>query len=217
MIENACAMADAGAAVAVATAPAYFAYIPDELETIFLGFADASPVPVIIYDMPQFVQAKLNFDLVKRLADHQNIIGLKDSSADVDGFKALLNLFQERRQFHLLQGKEHLLADSLSLGASGFVVSLIHLNPKPFIALKRAAKAGETAKAQEIQKQIAKVMEMSEAQFKARPAISNLYHVLNLVLQRRGLCANIVLEHEGECPPYLAKLVNELLSILNAV
>ena len=102
------------------------------------------------------------------------------------------------------------------LGASGFVVSLIHLNPKPFIALKNAANAGDASRVKAIQEHIANVTKLADAQFKMRPSISMLYHILNHVLCGAGVCDNILLEHEGTCPPDLAKLADELVDILNA-
>lgn len=73
MLENARAMADAGAHFAVVTAPGYFVYSQQEVETIFLKFADASPLPVMIYDIPAFAGMKLDLGMVRRLAGHQCI------------------------------------------------------------------------------------------------------------------------------------------------
>ena len=80
MLENAQALAHAGATAVVLACPGYFNYSESETEAIFLNFADHSPLPVMIYDIPAFTGAKLNTDMISRLAQHENIIGFKDSS-----------------------------------------------------------------------------------------------------------------------------------------
>ncbi|MFN8411943.1 MAG: dihydrodipicolinate synthase family protein, partial [Anaerolineales bacterium] len=59
MLENARAMADAGANIAVATVPSYFHYNQTEIESIYLRFADSCPLPVMVYDIPEFTNVKL--------------------------------------------------------------------------------------------------------------------------------------------------------------
>ena len=154
MMDNIHAMADAGAQVAVVTAPGYFTYNTEEIETIFLKLADTSPLPVMLYDIPGFARVKLDGDMVVRLARHGNIIGFKDSTADFERFRGLLVALSELPDFYLLQGKERVLADSLFLGAAGFVVSMVHIAPATFVALRRAARAGNREAAERIQTEI---------------------------------------------------------------
>lgn len=216
MLENAHTFADAGAQVAVVTAPGYFAYSQSEIETIFLRFADASPLPVVIYDIPAFTDVELNSEMVARLAHHENIVGFKDSSADFGRFDALSAQLRELRGFNLLQGKERLLADSLGIGASGFVVSLIHIDPYPFVALYRAVRSGQMETARRLQAEINKVIGLVEECLARRPETSTLFHFLNWTLTHRQLCANILLEHEGECPQWLADKARSAVEICAA-
>lgn len=211
MLEKARAMADAGAQVAVLTAPAYFNYSQQEVEVIFAKFADASPLPVVIYDIPVFTGMKLNVDMVCRLARHENVIGFKDSSADLERFLELLNALSAMDDFYLLQGKEHLLADSLLAGASGFVVSLLHVDPFPFVAMYRAGRTGDRELACRFQEKVTAVMQLMVASFERRPEISTLFHFLNHALRERGICENILLDHEGECPDWLAENAEKAL------
>ena len=89
MIENAQAMAESGAQYVVATVPGYFKYNQTEIETIYMEFADSSPLPVMVYDIPEFTNTKLNIDMVLRLAKHERIVAFKDSSADFSRFKRI--------------------------------------------------------------------------------------------------------------------------------
>jgi 4-hydroxy-tetrahydrodipicolinate synthase len=217
MIENAMAMADAGAQIAVVTAPGYFHYNQDEVQHIFMEFADGSPLPVLIYDIPGFAGIKLNSNVVESLSNHGNIIGLKDSSADMDQFRQLIGILRKLPNFYLFQGKEHLLADSLIEGASGFVVSLLHIDPRPFVLLDLAARSGQASTARKIQTGISRLLGVIEDCFKRRPETSTLFHILNAALIKRKVCSNILLEHEGECPAWLAEKVDEMVELCSAI
>jgi 4-hydroxy-tetrahydrodipicolinate synthase len=217
MSENARAMADAGAQIAVVTAPGYFHYNQEEILHVFMEFADRSPLPVLIYDIPGFAGVKLRRYVVERLAGHENVTGLKDSSADMDQFRQLIGTLNDQQSFYLFQGKEHLLADSIIEGASGFVVSLVHIDPRPFVLLDQAARSGQILKAQQIQRGITRLLVLIEECFKQRPETSTLFHILNVALNRRRICSNILLEHEGKCPIWLAEKVKEAMQLCSAI
>ncbi len=213
MLENASAMADSGAQIAVATVPTYFHYNQIEIETIYSKFADASPLPVIVYDIPEFTNVKLSNAMVLRLARHGNIIGFKDSSADMDRFKYLVETLQSFPDFYLMQGKENLIASSLAMGASGFIVSLMHINPIPFVGLYRAVRARDEQKANLIQDVINQVIRMVKESIERRPESSTLFHLLGYALQKRGICKNILLAHDDKAPDWVfenAQLAIEL-------
>ncbi|NOZ50045.1 MAG: dihydrodipicolinate synthase family protein [Chloroflexi bacterium] len=216
MLENVYAMADAGAQMAVVTAPGYFRYNQKEIETVFLKFADASPLPVLIYDIPDLVGIKLDVEMIIRLARHGNIVGIKDSTADFVRFKKLLTGLGDLSDFYVFQGKERFLADSLLAGASGFVVSLVQIDPRPFVALHRAVRSGKIEVARRIQAEISKVTGLIEESFKQRPETSTLFHFLNWSLRHRRICDNILLDHEQDCPPWLADTARKVFEICKA-
>jgi dihydrodipicolinate synthase/N-acetylneuraminate lyase len=218
MLENAQIMADSGASIAVLTGPCYFNYNTQELEYIFTKFADNSPLPLTIYDIPVFTNSKLDTSMLSRLARHENIIGFKDSSADLERFKELLSAFNyDIDDFYLIQGKEHLLLESILNGASGLTVSLLHIDPKPFIALYNAAVKGDVKLANHFQEQITQIMEFVNSSIKRRPEISTLFHVLNYALGKHGICDNILLEHEGDCPGWLAEQARKAMDVYKPV
>jgi 4-hydroxy-tetrahydrodipicolinate synthase len=213
MLENARVMADAGAQIAVATVPGYFKYNINEIETIYQEFADASPLPVMVYDIPEFTNTKLDEGMILRLARHGNIIAFKDSSADFGRFQELLAALEVQPDFLLFQGKENLLFDSLRLEASGFIVSLIHLAPATFFHLYRATRAGEFEKAAAIQAQIDRVITVVRESIEKRPESSTLFHMLNYAVRQRGVCENLLLEQDDDAPAWLlekAQLATEI-------
>lgn len=205
MLENAHAMADAGATIAVVTAPGYFNYNYAEVETIFARFADASPLPVMIYDIPGFARMTLSRDMILRLARHGNILGFKDSTGDFERFQELVLALTDRLDVYLLQGKERFLADSLLLGASGFVVSMVQIHPAPFVMLRQAVRSGDAAEARRLQTEIGHLMDLIEGSFALRPETSTFFHLMSQALRHRGVCENLTLEHEGECPTWLVE------------
>jgi len=217
MLENTRALADAGADVAVLAAPGYFTYSQKEVEAIFLKFADLSPLPVMIYDIPDFAGMKLEVRLMETLARHDNVIGFKDSSSDIASFKRLLTVCGEHTNFYLLQGKEHLLAESIQSGASGMTVSLVHVNPHVFVALYHACRSGDLSLASQLQSCITEVMNIVIACFKRRRESSTLFHFLNCVLKEQGYCENILLEHEGLCPHWIANAAQKAMHVFESV
>ena len=106
-----------------------------------MRFADASPLPVMVYDIPVFAKVKLDWEMVQRLARHGNIIGFKDSTADFSRFKSPIRLLDEIPDFQLLQGKERFLVDSLLAGATGFVVSMVQVDVRPYVGLYEATRS----------------------------------------------------------------------------
>lgn len=213
MVENAQAMADAGAQIAVVTAPGYFIYSQAEIETIFLKFADASPLPVVIYDIPVYAGVKLDWQMVRRLARHGNIIGFKDSTADFDRFKAPIALLDENPDFQLLQGKERFLVDSLLAGAKGFVVSMVQVDARPYVALYQATLSGELELAHRLQTEVSRAMDLYVGGIERQPVASTFFHFLNWSLRYRQICDNLLLAHEGDCPSWMAEVGERTVEI----
>ncbi len=162
-----------------------------------------APLPVIVYDIPEFTNVKLADEMILRLARHGNVIGFKDSSADLERFKGLMEALQSLPDFYLMQGKENLIAESLRMGASGFIVSLMHIDPHPFIGVYRAIRAGNFQVGASIQTEINKVIHLVKESIDQRPESSTLFHMLNYALQKRGVCKNILFDHDDAAPAWI--------------
>lgn len=213
MLENSQIMADAGAKAAVITAPGYFHYSQEEIGKVFRDFADKSPLPVMLYDIPDFAGVKIDQNVILDLAKHENVIGFKDSTNDFDRFEVIFSHLQNRKDFYLFQGKERWLTKSLQMGASGFVVSMIHIEPSLFVGLYNAVRHNDTALATHLQNTINQVMDLVVAMFEKRSETSTLFHFLNHVLKIRKVCENIILDQDGECPNWLCSVAEEAYSI----
>ncbi|MGB6122405.1 MAG: dihydrodipicolinate synthase family protein [Bacteroidota bacterium] len=216
MVEHAKGAADAGAHFAVVTPPGYFQYEQHEIETILMRFADASPLKVLLYDVPVYTGSQLALDSITRLMRHGNIVGMKDSTADEGRLQEVLGVIRDAEGVYFLQGKEHLLATTMLSGGSGVVTTFSHFLPRPFVTLCGTALSGGKETAEAIQRQITRLYQLVVGCLEKRPGISTLFHMVNIALQRRSVCRNIMLEHEGECPGWLREETARAMEISEA-
>ena len=103
--------------------------------------ADESPVPVILYSMPPLTGITIEPETVARLSRHQNIVGIKDSSADVAGFRNTVT--QVDKDFAVLTGNGTVLADTMMAGACGAVLAVACVAPDLCSEIIRAVSDGQ--------------------------------------------------------------------------
>jgi dihydrodipicolinate synthase/N-acetylneuraminate lyase len=77
---------------------------------------------------------------------------------------------------------------------------VIHLAPRTFVELHRAVRSGEDEYADSIQAGIDRMMDLVFGCLRDRPESSTLFHMLNVALMERGVCDNILLDHDGDAP-----------------
>ena len=115
----------------------------------------AVQLPVLIYNIPQSTHNPFHADAIAALAREPRVLGVKDSSADLWGFQRHLTLKKNQRpDFKILQGDEHVLAASLLLGADGLIPGLANVAPHYFVAMVRAARRGDIQTCREIQERV---------------------------------------------------------------
>jgi 4-hydroxy-2-oxoglutarate aldolase len=151
---SACQMvAERGAEAVLVRPPSYFRsqMTPEALRDHFLRVAECSPVPVILYHVPKFVPVDLVPDLVGRLVEHPNVVGIKDSSGDLKNLGALTEACADRASV-LVGSGSHLYA-GLELGVTGGILAVALIAPAESCAVMdawRAGRAAEAGRAQEI-------------------------------------------------------------------
>ncbi|MGW0820033.1 dihydrodipicolinate synthase family protein [Streptomyces sp. NPDC002845] len=138
---------EAGADAVVVTAPFYTRTHPVEIARHFRLIASRSSIPVFAYDIPASVHAKLDAELVLELATDGTLTGLKDSSGDLAGFRAVVAGARARPGFSVLTGSELLVDSALALGAHGAVPGLANVDPVGYVRLDRLCRAGDRERA----------------------------------------------------------------------
>ena len=139
-------LARPGVECVVATSSYYYPLADqDALRGHFLALADAAPVPLVLYNIPQNTATNLSPSTVGELAAHPNIVALKDSWGDMFQFQEYMAVTPEA--FPILQGREQLAAASLWLGADGVISALANVAPQLLQELVAAVRSGDRSAA----------------------------------------------------------------------
>lgn len=146
--------ADWGYAVALVKPPHYYRphMKPQVLMDHFRRVADASRIPILLYSIPQFTGIALEAGDVAELAKHANIIGIKESSGDVQRVAAILARAPE--DFQTLVGSTKTLHASLMIGARGGILALACVLPELCAELYARASRGDAEEAQQLQQRL---------------------------------------------------------------
>jgi 4-hydroxy-2-oxoglutarate aldolase len=118
----------------------------------YLSVADASPVPVVLYSMPDLTGISIAPETVARLSEHENIIGIKDSSSDILNLAEMLRLVPA--DFAVLTGNGPLLYAALSAGARGAILAVGCVAARLSIAIFEATRAGAYERALDLQRRL---------------------------------------------------------------
>jgi 4-hydroxy-2-oxoglutarate aldolase len=125
---------------------------PETQLAFFRAVADASKLPILIYDFPQMTGIDLPLEVVAELAAHPNIIGIKESSADLVKIASLTaNL---PAHFQILVGSSAKFHDCLRLGATGGILAIANAIPRATKLIYERYQAGDVAGSCDAQQQI---------------------------------------------------------------
>lgn len=150
--------ADAGAGAVLVSPPAYYkgAMTTEVLAKHFEAVADASPIPVLIYQVPlRMSTLDLSTELIARLSAHPNICGIKDSRGKIETVVDLVGATDD--DFDVLVGSGALLHPALEAGATGGIVAVGLLAPAEAAAIAIAFGEGRNDDAAALQARIAPV------------------------------------------------------------
>ncbi len=143
--------ADAGADAVLVVAPTYYTpqYSQSALRRHYEAIADASPVPLLLYNIPQFTHVPLSPALVADLAAHPNIIGIKDSSGSPASLLAIRRATPP--DFRILNGSAvYALGALLDGAADGLILALATIAPETCVAMLNAAREGRLEEARRL-------------------------------------------------------------------
>jgi 1-pyrroline-4-hydroxy-2-carboxylate deaminase len=122
-------------------------YKSDHRETVayFKAVAEASHLPIMIYNNPVDYKIEVTLDMFAELAENKNIQAIKESTRDVSNVTRMINRFGDR--YKLLCGVDTLAMEELILGADGWVAGLVCAFPKETVAVYKLTKAGKISEA----------------------------------------------------------------------
>lgn len=128
-----------GATALVSAPPFYYTLSQEELLKYYSNLADKLPLPLFLYNMPSHTKLIFEVNTVVKLAEHSNIIGLKDSSANSQYFQKVRYRLKDFPDFILLVGPEEVLAETVLLGGHGGVNGGANLFPQLYVQVYNAA------------------------------------------------------------------------------
>ncbi|TWT97700.1 putative 2-keto-3-deoxy-galactonate aldolase YagE [Botrimarina colliarenosi] len=178
-------VADAGADAVVFAPPCYFPIDQADLVTAVRRLAAESPLPVMLYNMPALTKIAIKPETLRALLDEPTLLGLKDSSGDLAYFRQARGVINERPDWTLLAGPEHLLAETISIGGDGGVCGGANVFPELFVQLFDAATGGVTDEVQRLQKQVERLGELYR--LGSNPAVAVIQGV-KAALAELGVC-----------------------------
>ncbi|HLW66506.1 MAG TPA: 4-hydroxy-tetrahydrodipicolinate synthase [Gemmataceae bacterium] len=137
-------------AVSVIT-PYYISPTQAEMMDHYRRIAESTSLPVLLYNNPATCGGvKLEVESVARLAEIPNIVGIKDSSGDLQTLIEMIRV-TPKGKFAVFQGRDTLIAPALQYGANGAVPGTANIAPNLCVAIYDAVQRGDFASAQAIQ------------------------------------------------------------------
>jgi 4-hydroxy-2-oxoglutarate aldolase len=177
-IERTKRAADLGYHFALVKTPYYYkpAYKPDVLIGHYRRVADASPIPVLLYSVPIFTGVTLEAPEVGALAEHPNIIGIKESSGHVMRVAEIVSACPP--DFQVLTGSAGTVLAGLTVGAKGAILALGSALPEMCVALYELYRGGEIDKARTLQNVLLKASKVVQSE--------NAIAGIKFVMDQRG-------------------------------
>jgi 4-hydroxy-2-oxoglutarate aldolase len=164
-IECARQAADCGADAVLVITPYYYknSMSQEAILRHMTEVADSSPVPLLIYNVPQNTGVTIEPATVASIAGHPNIAGIKDSAGNISAISDTVRLSEPG--FSVLVGSGSVLYPALLVGAVGAVLAVACVAPSACVDLYEAARAGDLAKARTLHNRIAPLSHVVTAVF----------------------------------------------------
>jgi len=146
--------AGAGADAALVVTPHYYSpkMTPDSLVRHYEAVADASPIPILIYNVPKFTNVNMSAAAIARASRHPNIVGTKDTSGNITQLAETVRLAGPG--FQVLAGSASFLLAGLAVGAAGGILALANIAPAKSLEIYHLFEAGQWAEAAELQRRM---------------------------------------------------------------
>ena len=175
-----------GADAVVVAPPYYFNIGQKEFIHYIKHLSNHCPLPIFLYNMPGLTRLQIDVDTIVSLLKLKNVIGVKDSSGNMEYYKQLC---KSVAAYPVFNGPEELLADSLNLGGNGGVSGGANLFPKLYVGLYNAHRGKNDLLVQEYQNKILKV---SESLYHVGSGEGTFIRGLKCALSEMNICNDYV-------------------------
>lgn len=155
----------AGADAVVVSAPYYFKYPPEIVESFLASVAMGLDMPVILYNIPLYAH-EITMDTLRRLLTIENVVAIKESSGSMATLQGALNLADGmKRPFRVMVGWEEMYLAALTAGADGCMVASGGILPELMTAIKHYYHTNQLSQAASIQRLVVKATETMKKVF----------------------------------------------------
>ncbi len=147
-------MAKIGADCALVVTPSYFkgSMKPQILYDHFIAVAESSRIGILIYNVPQFTGINLDPEVVAKLSEHSNILGIKDSSGNIGQLSEIINLSQ--KGFAVFVGSAPVFYPALCIGAVGGILAVANVVPQECVQIQNLFDKGKMNEARLFQSRL---------------------------------------------------------------
>lgn len=147
------------------------------IEKHYLSIAESVNLPIILYNVPSRTGVNLGINLLSRLGEHPNIVGIKEASDSVDRLMALAEL---RDKLYLYSGNDSQIYPTLAIGGMGVISVMSNIIPKATEHLCRSYFDGDTVSALKLQLRLLPFIRALFTETNPSP--------IKYAMSRRGLC-----------------------------
>ncbi len=197
--------ADVGCDAALVLTPHYYGggMTDAALTRFYHDVADASPIPIMLYNMPRNTGLNMSATLVSHLAQHQNIVGIKDSGGNIVQISQIIDGTPD--DFSVFAGSGSFLLPSLVMGAVGATMAVANVLPDHCAEIVDQFYAGNLGKAVELQHGIIE----ANAAVTSRWGVPGLKAALDLIGYYGGLPRQPLLSVTDEDREELKRILTE--------
>jgi len=204
--------ADVGADALVTAPPYYFPAGQPELVDFVERLVAELPLPLFLYNMPELTKTEFALETLRRVAPIPNVVGIKDSSGNLDYFAEVLAVARAARpDWAVLMGPEELLVEALHLGAHGGVCGGAQIQPALVVGLYEAVRADDRVAVERLRTTLSSLGGIYTIGRHASAVIKGTKCALSLM----GLCSDVMAEPLTRFNPPERARVRAVLESLN--
>lgn len=173
-----------GVDAVVSHLPCYYPIDDEQMRAYFLKLADASPLPVVLYNIPITTNLSVPVPILDELSHHENVIGAKDSERGEERLAESLRLWSDRPDFTFHLGWAAMSSFGFQNGLDGSVPSSGNLVPHLYRGIYDAAKRGDAAEADRLQAITNEISDFYQAGY----PLSRSIPLFKAMLEAFGVC-----------------------------